>query len=310
LSLARLSSKNHPLAEIFAQIDKLFRCLEPKETRRGRPNRFQDVQIIKCVVYQIHYRIVSFRELEWRLRRDFWVIRAIGLSEIPDHTTFCRRIKRLEADIFGILYHQILSELTPETRVCYWDSTALRSSRYDRDAEKSKGTRLGWYYGYKLHLILTQDWIPLNWDITPAGFYDNQFPSLLQGLRPHPVFFLLADAAYDDQKLFATSDQLGIHLVTQVNMRNASSSEEFTSKRRRQNAYYVKQGLGKKLLPQRNGIERFFSLLKSRYGVEQTRLFGLSRYARHVHWVIMVYLLERLVDQSLGFHTRKAPWNR
>lgn len=296
--------------EIFAQIDKLFRCLEPEKPRKGRPDRFQDVQIMKCVVYQIHYRIVSFRELEWKLKRDYWTLRAIGLTEVPDHTTFCRRIKRLEEQVFGTLYQQILFQIDPKTRVCYWDSTALRSSRYDQDAEKSKGTRLGWYYGYKLHIIVSEDWIPLNWDIAPAGFYDNRFPELLHGLNAHDVFFLLADAAYDDQKLFARSDQLGIHLVTQVNMRNASSSEGFTNERRRQNAYYVKHGLGKKLLAQRNGIERFFSVLKSRYGVEQTRLFGLSRYARHVHWVIMVYLLDHLVDKSFGFHTRKAPWNR
>jgi Transposase DDE domain/Transposase domain (DUF772) len=311
MSVARLSARNHPLYEIFSEIDELvWRFVETPLNRRGRPQQFSDAQIMKCLVYQVYYRIRCFRELEWKLKHDYWALRTIGLNQVPDHTTFCRRTRKLEENLYYPMYQEILSELEPQTRICFWDSTALRASRYDRDAEKGKGTRLGWFYGYKLHAIVSEDLLPLVFDLTPAGFYDNQVPYLVRHLVNHDVFFLLADAAYDDKNIFSACKQAEIYLATQVNMRNASSPKSFKDFCRRQNWLFVNRGLGKNLLPKRNGIERLFSTLKTIYGLEQPRLYGISRYLRHVLWVILVYLLDRLVDKRKGSRTRKAPWNR
>lgn len=310
MSVARLSSKNHPLSQIFLHIDQLCSRFSETHSRRGRPRRFTDAQIIKCMVYQVHYRIRSFRELEWKLKQDFWALRSIGITEVPDHSTFCRRVKQIEESLYGSLYDQILDELQPKTRVCFWDSTALRSSRYDKDAGKGKGTRLGWFYGYKFHAIVSEDLLPLSWDVTPADLYDNQLPQLIHWLDDHEVFMVLADAAYDDQKLFQACNQAGIHLATQVNMRRSKSPDSFQAFCRRQNWHYVHHGLGKKVMGKRSQIESLFATLKTLYGLEQPRIYGIYRYYRHVLWVVLVYLLQRLVDRKLGADTRKAPWNR
>lgn len=309
MSVARLSSKNHPLYQIFLLVDQL--CSRFEETCRwGRPRRFSDATIIKCMVYQVYHRIHSFRELEWKLKQDFWALRSMGISEVPDHTTFCRRVKQIEESLYARIYKKILDELEPQSKVCYWDSTPLRSSRVDKDAEKGKGTRLGWFHGYKFHAIVSEDLLPLSWDFSPAGFYDNQFPQLIHRLSNHDVFIILADVAYDDQKLFRICEEAGIHLATQVNMRKAKSLDSFQSFCRRQNWHYVHHGLGKKLLKKRRRIESLFSTLKNLYGLEQPRLYGIYRYYQHVLWVILVYLLQRLVNKHLGVDTRKAPWNR
>lgn len=310
MSVARLSSRNHPLSELFSLVDQLCSRFEETRSRQGRPRRFSDAQIVKCLVYQVYYRIRSFRELEWKLKQDLWALRGMGISEVPDHSTFCRRVKAIEEDLYYRVYQEILTELQPEARVCFWDSTPLRSSRYDRDAEKGKGTRLGWFYGYKLHAIVSEDLLPLSWDVTPAGFYDNQASQLIRSLSHHDVFLLLADAAYDDHRLFADCKDAGIHLATQVNMRRSPSPESFRSAHRRQNWRFVNRGLGKKLLRKRSRIESFFSTLKMLYGLEQPRLYGIYRYYRHVLWVILVYLLDRLMNKWMDISTRKAPWNR
>lgn len=310
MSVPRLSSRNHPLSQIFQLVDRLCSRFEETCLRRGRPQRYTDAQMIKCMVFQVYYRIHSFRELEWKLKQDFWALRSIGIAEVPDHTTFCRRVKKIEESFYGKLYRKILDELEPQSRVCYWDSTPLRSSKYDKEAKKGIGTRLGWFYGYKFHVIASEDLLPLSWDLTPANFYDNQVPQLIQGLSNYDVFMILADSAYDDHKLFHACEKAGIHLTTQVNMRRSKSPDSFQAFCRRQNWHYVHQGLGRKLLKKRNRIESLFATLKTLYGLEQPRLYGIYRYYRHVLWVIMVYLLQRLVDKKFGFNTRKAPWNR
>ncbi|MFC4547690.1 transposase, partial [Paenactinomyces guangxiensis] len=45
-------------------------------------------------------RIYSFRELEWKLNQDHWARRCIGLDEVPDHSTFCRRAKQIEEGLY------------------------------------------------------------------------------------------------------------------------------------------------------------------------------------------------------------------
>jgi hypothetical protein len=70
------------------------------------------------------------------------------------------------------------------------------------------------------------------------------------------------------RKLFLLCEKKGIHLVTDVNMRNASSPDNFSDFRRWRNWYYATHGLGKDLLSKRTGIERLFSTLKTIYGLE------------------------------------------
>jgi dTDP-4-dehydrorhamnose reductase len=58
--------------------------------------------------------------------------------------------------------------------------------------------KYGIYHGYKCHMIISHDIIPLVWDILPASFYDNHADYLLHHLEEYEIFLLLADAAYDD----------------------------------------------------------------------------------------------------------------
>jgi hypothetical protein len=185
----------------------------------------------------------------------------------------------------------------------------VTSISIDRDAAKGKGTRLGWYYGYKLHAIVSEDLVPLVWDLSPANFYDNQFCHIMKGLSFWKPFFLLGDAAYDDKTLFALAKENGFRLVTKVNKRRAKTPEDLKNAVRKNNWYLI-EGLGKSLLKKRAGIERLYSLLKVNYGLEQLRLFGIYRYYSHVLWVIMVYLLDCLQNMRKACYTKKAPWNR
>lgn len=104
MSVSRLSSRNHPLSQIFQLVDQICSRFEETCLRRGRPQRYTDAQMIKCMVFQVYYRIHSFRELEWKLKQDFWALRSIGIAEVPDHTTFCRRVKKNEESFYGKLY--------------------------------------------------------------------------------------------------------------------------------------------------------------------------------------------------------------
>jgi transposase len=311
LILALNITNENPLLQLFSRIDHLLESFhEDVSPKRGRPKLYSDIQMLKCFVYQAFHRIHSFRELEWRLQHDPIARALIGLTSVPDYSTLCIRAQELESTLYDEIYQVALMVLQPKTRICFWDSTSLRASRFDSEARKGKGTRLGWYIGYKLHAILSEDRIPLAWDLTTANVYDNQLPHLLENVVQLDIFMILADAAYDDKRLFQDANELGMHLVTEVNPRRAKSLESIKNPYRQQNIRYVKSGLGKRMLRKRSAVERFFSTLKVQYHLENPRLFGHKRYRRHVMWVLFAYLCDRLVDKSTGTSSAKAPWNR
>lgn len=122
--------------------------------------------------------------------------------------------------------------IDPETRLCAIDGTALRSSKYDSEAKSGKGTRLGYFKGYKFHCIatVTDIIIPLVFDLTTANVYDNQVSNLLYEAKIYNPFLILADAAYDSSEWFEIASDLEFNLLTDINMRKAKSIESLQIK--------------------------------------------------------------------------------
>ena len=194
--------------------------------------------------------------------------------------------------------------------MCAIDGTALRSSKYDSEAKSGKGTRLGYFKGYKLHCIATvsDTIIPLVFDLTTANVYDNQLSDLLYEAKIYNPFLILADAAYDSVEWFEIASDLKFNLLTDINMRKAKSIESFAVKRY-ENALFMQSPIGLKLYKNRLKIEQLFSVLKGLYNLENPRLYGQARYERHIKWVLLAYLVDEFNKKQQGIKSRKYPWN-
>jgi len=194
--------KENTFYQICSKIDKIYykKFNSQENTRRGRPKKYSDLELIKCFLYKIKNRIYCLRELETKLKENPLILGIIGLNEVPDHSTLCLRLKKLEDEKLDMIFKLTISELNPDTRINSIDSTALRSSKFDSEAKKGYSTRLQWYKGYKLHLICSNDYIPLTFKITTANIYDNTYEvceNLLKELKEYNPFILLGDADYD-----------------------------------------------------------------------------------------------------------------
>lgn len=189
---------------------------------------------------------VGFRQLEWTIKQDTIFREIIGIKNTPNYSTLCIRAKAIENSIYYGIFN-ILVLINPSCRICSIDSTALRSSKYDSEACFGKGTRVGLYKGYKLHLITTTDdlIITISFQITTANKYDNQVVELLYEAKTFSPFLILGDAAYDDADWFETAESLELNLLTDVNMRNATNIESFSNEHRYKNALFMKSPIGK-----------------------------------------------------------------
>lgn len=171
---------------------------------------------------------------------------------MPDYSTFSLRAKCLEKHIYYGIYAMFVELINPATRLCAINGTALRSSKYDSEAKSGKGTRLGYYKGYKLHCIatVTNIIIPLVFDLTTANVYDNQVSDLLYEAKTYNPFLILADAAYDDKKWSDIVNEIDINLLTDINMRRSKSIESFTDIRY-ENALFLQSPIGIRLYKNR-----------------------------------------------------------
>jgi len=297
--------------KIFEAVKIAFTKLNSNiKNTKGRPRKYSDEQIVACMLYGVKNSIFSLRELEYRIMQDYVFRSIVQLNEVPDYSTFSLRTKILERHIYYGIYAMFVELINPETRLCAIDGTALRSSKYDSEAKSGKGTRLGYYKGYKLHCIatVTDIIIPLVFDLTTANVYDNQVPDLLYEAKIYNPFLILADATYDSAEWFKIASNLEFNLLTDVNMRKAKSIESFTDKRY-ENALFLESPIGMKLYKNRLKIEQLFSILKGLYNLENPRLYGQARYERHIKWVLLAYLIDEFNKKLQGIKSRKYPWN-
>ncbi|ADL12503.1 ISNCY-like element ISAcar1 family transposase [Acetohalobium arabaticum] len=307
--------KENTFYQICSKLDEIYYTkFSPQENQgRGRPKKYSDLQMIKCLLYKVKNKIYCLRELESKLKEDLLALGIIKLNDVPDHSTFALRFNQLEKMKFNILFQSVIKELNPDTRITSIDATALRSSKNDSDAKLGVSTNLGRYKGYKLHLIASNDSIPLSFKFTTGNVYDNTFDyckEIMEPLGEHDIFILLGDAAYDSTKLFKLADDLGFKLLTDINYRNADSIDDFTDKCRIENGIYFNSPMGEKMYKNRLTIERSFSILKERYNLEAPRLYGFKRYRSHVMWTLLLYLIEKLIDKENGITDNKFSWNR
>ncbi len=142
-------------------------------------------------------RIGADKGLIRHLKKNRYAARALGFKRVPHRTTIGRWWKRyteLLKEVFEMLA-KLLQRPLP-CRLLVVDSTPLEDRR---DPEGRWGyTSRGSFRGFKFHVAVNQEGLPLKALVTPGNRYDSPFlPELIQGLTPERV---VADAGYDSKE--------------------------------------------------------------------------------------------------------------
>ena len=74
---------------------------------------------------------------------------------------------------------------------------------------------MGWYYGFKLHLLCNERGELLNFALTQANV-DDRSPKVFNDLTKDLFGKLYADKGYISQSLFASLFDRGVHIVTGI----------------------------------------------------------------------------------------------
>lgn len=151
-------------------------------------------------------------------------------SEFPNAVSYNRFIELQSRVLIPLMLFLQLIGFGQCTGITYIDSTKIsvchnkrihRNKVFKDVAERGKST-MGWFFGFKLHLVCNEKGELLNFSLT-KGNVDDRNQEVLSVLTKDLFGKLFADKGYISQPLFEALFNDGIHLVTGIrnNMKNS-----------------------------------------------------------------------------------------
>ena len=227
------------IIEIFCEIDDFMLEYDAVVEKAGiktnksvklRKRKFKmsdsEVMTIMVIFHLKSYRSLKHFYCDYVCRHmtDFF----------PNQVSYNRLIELQKRVIQPLAVYLKLLRLGKCTGISFIDSTSLKVSHIKREkqhkvfkgiAEKSFGT-MGWFYGFKLHIVTNEKGEIVDFVITKANVDDRQ---PLKNKNFHDKIFgkIFADKGYIGKDLFDKLFVDGIHLVTKVRKNMKHKKLEF-----------------------------------------------------------------------------------
>ena len=222
------------LVEIYCIFDDFCKIFEPElkkhmidmdgKAHRNRPCRVSDAEIMTMLVL---FHTSHFRDL--KTFYTGYVCQHLR-QEFPNKLSYNRFVERQRKVALHLPMFLNICALGKCTGISIIDSTPIVSCHIKRMhmhktmrglAAMGKCT-MGWFYGFKLHLVINDKGEIIQWMLTP-GNTDDRDPLKNEKFTEKLFGKLFADRGYISQDLFEKLFIDDIHLVTKIkkNMKNS-----------------------------------------------------------------------------------------
>ena len=219
--------------------------------------------------------------LQWNVRQLSQICRLFPCGQLLERSRFNRRSRQL---IWLVqLIRKAMSDILPSNRIAIIDSFPLplcQPVRNHRVAIFKGLADIGynaskhlWFYGFKVHMLVTLSGYILNDLVTPASVYDIKVVyELLEGCKRSVI---LGDLGYLSSELKKDLEQLGYHLWTPFRQNMAGAEEH--------NDW--------KVMAMRRTIETRFSELCRLFDIEHTLARSLAGLQLRMEQIILAHNL-------------------
>ena len=230
------------IIEIFCNLDDFVKEFESILTKNSIPNlsetkkRNRKSKMSKSEVMTI---MVIFHLKSHRNLKHFYLHYVCKHMNdfFPELVSYNRFVELQKKVIQPLAVYLKMFGLGKCSGISFIDSTALKVCHYKREkqhkvfkgiAEKSYGT-LGWFFGFKLHLICNDKGQIIDFLITKANV-DDRYP--LKNKNFHDKLFgkIYGDKGYLGKDLFDKMFVDGIHLITKVRKNMKKKALDFMDK--------------------------------------------------------------------------------
>lgn len=215
------------LIELFCSVDDFWKAFKLEwdksliaSSRRGPEPElsFSELMVIVILFHQSHFRNFKHFYLDY--------VSCFLKKEFPKLISYSRFVYLMK-NIFVPLFAYLLYNLGAITGIAFVDSTKIqichnkriRRNKVFAGLAKRGKTTTGWFYGFKLHLIVNEVGEILAFQLTPGNVADI---SMLEKLSKGLVGKLFGDKGYISADIGAKLLQQGLQLFTTIksNMKN------------------------------------------------------------------------------------------
>ena len=217
------------LEDLYCDVDDFCRLFLPTghrplltggERKRRRASRLTLGEIMTILLY--------FHPSQYRNFKAFYLLYLgrHGRGEFPNLLSYTRFVALIPTALMPMCIY-LHTRRGEDTGIAFVDATSLvvchnrriHSHKVFKKVARRGKTSMGWFYGFKLHLVVNERGELLAFRLTPGNVDDRQpVPELTQGLTGK----LVGDRGYISQQLFKVLWERGLHLVTKIrkNMHN------------------------------------------------------------------------------------------
>ncbi len=208
------------LIALFCSIDDFWKTFKTEWKKHLIGNR-KPKRGPKCrlSISEMLTIIILFHQSNYRTFKHFYHFVSIHMrKEFPDLLSYSRFVSLMK-DLFVPLFAYLLHMNGSVTGIAFVDSTSIQVCKRKR-AKRNKvfrgfakvgKTSIGWFYGFKLHLIINEHGEILSFLLTPGNVSDI---SVLDKLSKGIFGKLFGDKGYISSKLGKELFKRGLKLFT------------------------------------------------------------------------------------------------
>jgi hypothetical protein len=226
------------ITEIFFAVDEF--CCEYEQLikehslttgtkRRNRKKRLSDSEVITII---IGFHLGSYRNMK---HYYLYEVCEHMKSEFPELVSYNRFVELMQKALIPMVLFLKMARMVECRGIAFIDATPIKvcdnhrihSHKVFKELAKLGKSSMGWFYGFKLHLIVDDRGELINFVITP-GNVDDRDGRIMQSITKGLWGKLFGDRGYISQKLFESLFMNGIQLITKLrnNMKNCLMSIE------------------------------------------------------------------------------------
>ena len=200
------------LVTLFYLIDEFSKEFEPKwRAERLASGERQRIRPCTMTLTEILTVIVHFHQSDYRTFKRYYTEHVYGhlAADFPRLVSY-NRFLELMSEVNTPLLVFLVSLLASPTTANYVDSTKLvvchnrriRRHRVFRGMAARGKSSMGWFYGFKLHLIVNEHGQLVSFIVTPGNTSDT-YKGTVTKLAERMVGKLFGDRGYISKDLFA-----------------------------------------------------------------------------------------------------------
>lgn len=217
------------ITEIFCLVDEFCQQFFPFLEKNSIGNKFKRPPMMSPS--EIISIMILFHLSGFRCFKHFYIfyIQKHMQAELPKTVSYNRFTELMQSNILPLTMFLKTCCMGNCTGISFVDSTPVRvcknkrikNNKVFKDIATVGKSTMGWFYGFKLHLIINEKGEILSFTITQANVDDRE-PLKNEGFLKGIFGKLFADKGYISKKIADILFVDGVHLITQLrnNMKN------------------------------------------------------------------------------------------